>query len=520
MITRRAMLGGTIIAAWLAGLAVLVQREYFRPRTEQLAQAAARVTPGAVFFAVMQNDEQVGFASTTIDTAQASISVVDYLAADVQRGGKIRRETARTNVVLSRALRVRTFEISLNAGGPPRQAGGRVDGDSVLVVGIESGTEKADSQRVALTGPILLPTLVPFAVALSERPKVGKRVVLPILDPSSMSPKDVTFHVLAESVFVLNDSAAFDSTTKRWHGVKQDTVRAWNLSADETAGGAGFSGWVDEQGRVVQTTQLGFVLKRRPYEVAFENWRADSGRVATLDDRDVSQNSLIASNKRIDHRTDSLVVRVSGVNLARLGLQDANHHLSGNTLTIVPVPESALNARYRLPMTRRITATSAATQGDEKRFSALGVLAAKGSRDPHVVAESLTTAVHKSLRPRATFGAESAVQTLNARAGDCNEYTELFVAIARSIGLSTRVATGIAYVDGKFYYHAWPEVFLTDWVAVDPTFGQFPADAAHIRLAVGEGIREADVQSIIPNLKIDVIAVNGKPMSPAMNKSK
>ena len=37
-------------------------------------------------------------------------------------------------------------------------------------------------------------------------------------------------------------------------------------------------------------------------------------------------------------------------------------------------------------------------------------------------------------------------------------------------------ATSNTTGDGKFYYHAWPEVLLRDWVAVDPTFGQFPAD--------------------------------------------
>ena len=53
-------------------------------------------------------------------------------------------------------------------------------------------------------------------------------------------------------------------------------------------------------------------------------------------------------------------------------------------------------------------------------------------------------------------------------AGDCNEHTVLFVALARALGLPARTAVGLVYLDGSFYYHAWPEVWLGEWVAVDP----------------------------------------------------
>ena len=33
---------------------------------------------------------------------------------------------------------------------------------------------------------------------------------------------------------------------------------------------------------------------------------------------------------------------------------------------------------------------------------------------------------------------------------------------------------GLVHIRGSFYYHAWPEVWLGEWVAVDPTLGQAP----------------------------------------------
>src|SRR4029079_3676701 len=193
LMTRRAMVGGAIIVAWIAGLAVLIRREYFRPQVERRAEASKRVTPGVVYYGVMQGDQQVGFASSIIDTTGSSITVRDYLVADLPLGGKARRASARTNVTLSRALRMTSFDFELNTEGDPIQASGRTEGDSVLVLAIASGRAKPDTQRIPLTGPILLPTIVPLALALSEPPKVGKHYRLPVFNPASMAPADMGF---------------------------------------------------------------------------------------------------------------------------------------------------------------------------------------------------------------------------------------------------------------------------------------------------------------------------------------
>jgi transglutaminase-like putative cysteine protease len=114
--------------------------------------------------------------------------------------------------------------------------------------------------------------------------------------------------------------------------------------------------------------------------------------------------------------------------------------------------------------------------------------------------------VHDSLRKEITVGVPSALATLHAGVGDCNEHTQLYVALARAAGIPARVAAGLAYLDGKFYYHAWPEVWLERWVAVDPTFGQFPADASHLRFTVGGLGRQAELLRLMGALHIDVLS--------------
>jgi hypothetical protein len=514
--SRRAVVGGAIIVAWLAGVVLLIQREYFRPQFEKLTEAGMRIAPGVVFYGVMQGDKQVGFASSTIDTAQTSLTVTDYFVADIPIGGKARRATARSNVTLSRALRVKQFDLSFESEGAPIQATGHVEGDSVLKLQLTSNGSKGAPQRIQLNGPILLPTLVPLALALGESPKVGKQYTLPIFDPTTMTPKEVTLDVRAETTFVVNDSAAYDATTKTWHGIQPDTLKAWNVVAS-SAGAIG--GWIDEQGRIVTTTQLGFTLKRLPYEVAFENWRNDTTHLAVTDDRDILETTAIAANKRMDHRVESLRVRLSGVDLSGFDLDGGRQHFNGDVLTIDPLATNAMDAQWSLPgkapVDEKYVSPEPLIQSKDDGLFLLAYNVQHFQHVPKIVAQELNTWVHDSITPRVTFGVPSALDVLKTRVGDCNEHTQLYIAMARAVGLPARIAAGLAYVDGKFYYHAWPEVFMGEWVGVDPTFGQFPADAAHLRFTIGGLERQTSLLRLMGNLKIDVLEVNGARPAPA-----
>ncbi|MBO0801289.1 MAG: transglutaminase domain-containing protein, partial [Blastocatellia bacterium] len=74
------------------------------------------------------------------------------------------------------------------------------------------------------------------------------------------------------------------------------------------------------------------------------------------------------------------------------------------------------------------------------------------------------------------------VETLASREADCLEHSELYVALARALGLPARVVTGAALSGGSFGAHAWVEVYLGKWVEIDPTWGLMDhVDATHLR---------------------------------------
>ena len=116
-----------------------------------------------------------------------------------------------------------------------------------------------------------------------------------------------------------------------------------------------------------------------------------------------------------------------------------------------------------------------------------------------------------------TISVPSAREVLRTRVGDCNEHTALYVALARAVGIPTRINVGLAWVLGAFYYHAWPEVYLEEpdgrglWLPVDPTFNQFPADATHVRLLRGGLDRQAAILPLIGKVKLAVLDVELSP---------
>ena len=106
-----------------------------------------------------------------------------------------------------------------------------------------------------------------------------------------------------------------------------------------------------------------------------------------------------------------------------------------------------------------------------------------GERNSWRAAEKLCQWVYEAITDkRMTGGFGSSLTVLASRAGDCTEHTILFIALARAVGIPSRICSGIVFSRDAFYYHFWPEVYVGRWVQMDPTFGQTVADANHIQL--------------------------------------
>jgi hypothetical protein len=66
-----------------------------------------------------------------------------------------------------------------------------------------------------------------------------------------------------------------------------------------------------------------------------------------------------------------------------------------------------------------------------------------------------------------------ALLTLQRRKGVCQDYTDLFLALARASGIPSRYVTLYVYKENKAQGHAFPEIYLPPygWIPLDPTWG-------------------------------------------------
>jgi hypothetical protein len=127
------------------------------------------------------------------------------------------------------------------------------------------------------------------------------------------------------------------------------------------------------------------------------------------------------------------------------------------------------------------------------------------TRGSYAAARLLLDEVNRRLTKAFGQSRDRASEVLATGAGDCTEHAILFVALARAAGIPARPVHGLVYArygDGAdaLYWHAWAEVRSgSEWIAMDPTFGQPVADATHILLGRGS---QVDTVGLLGSLRV------------------
>ncbi len=504
----RRTVGIGILAVWLGALGWLVRQEYWPARSAVIAEAALSLPPGATFYILSLGGAQIGYASSTVDTLPDGLRLRDVMTLEVPALGTMHRTDATTEAMLSRQLALRSFIATVHGDIGQFVAKGEVSGDTLLAVDLESGGS-TQHLRVPLKRAIVVPGLLPIRLTFGNQLRVGNRFNFRMFDPMLLEERDIDVRVTGDSSFVVPDSAVYDSTRRFWVPAAWDTLHAWRL--EQKVGGIALVAWIDDLGRVVRAhSPMGFTMDRTAFEIAHENFRRRENKGLALASSDIINQTAIASNVRLEPETrDTLAVRLLGVDLAGFDLAGGRQELKGDTLLVHAETDRQLDAAYRLPNGDSALAPylepEPLIQTTDPRIQAQARQIAFRIRDPRRAALALNRWVYDNLRKEITIGVPSAVQVLDARRGDCNEHTVLYVALARALGIPARTAAGLVYLRGRFYYHAWPEVYLNGWVAVDPTFGQFPADASHLRFTIGGLARQVELIRLIGQLKLDVV---------------
>jgi hypothetical protein len=525
-VTPRGWVGALILAAWVAALGWQARLVHFEPEATRLAEAMLTLDPGTHFYAIRMGDRTIGTSSSRLDTVPEGFRLDDLTQLDLLAMGQEGQASVRTSATLSNTLRMLDFDFELTSGlGGPTGGGGfraqgEVEGDSLLVVRYEAGGAAPEEARFRVAEAPLVSAMLPIRLAKGGELREGRTVRFPVFDPSTVSNRTVEVEVLEAGSWALVDSVALDPATGLWRAVRERQVEAWRIA--ERYGGIEIESWIDTDGRILRAdSPLGFSIERTAFELARQDRDAGQARLGgDLARGDLSGDlvfaTAIASNARLDASDgyDRLRFRLDGVALDGLDLDGGRQRLEGDVLTVTRENWDRLDPGYALPYPRMdlreaLEPEPLVQSGDPRIRQAAEAMVRRGQgrlpSDPAVVARRLTRGVHDLLRKEPVFALPSALSVLDDRRGDCTEHTVLYVALARSLGLPARTAVGLVYLDGAFFYHAWPEVWLGAWVAVDPTFGEVPAGAAHLRFITGTLARQVEVARLIGTLGIEVL---------------
>jgi hypothetical protein len=510
---RRRIIGIAILVAWIGVMGWHFRREYFRPLSVRMAEASADLMPSDWYYSIKLGDATIGYAASGIDTVTGGFVLQDDMRLRISALGSDALATARTEVRLGETLELQDFRFALRSNYGDFIVQGVMNGDSVLDVEIDAGGE-LQQLSMPTDGPVVLPQVMPIHFALAGQPRPGATFTYEVFDPSIMERQRVTIEVLGQETLVYPDSVVLDEATNELVTVTFDTVETWHVR--QSLAGIELESWLDPDGQVVKAqSALGYTIERTAFEIAWDAYLAlerDGEVPVALGAPDIIEQTAISVGVELPsgERLAGLTVRLGNVDLEGFDLQGERQRLSGDTLYVKTEPLPA-SVDYRLPAGaddwgKELAATPLVQTGDpEIRRTAEQVIGSEN--DPARAAERLVHWVYDNLDKEITLSVPSARQVLDQRRGDCNEHTVLYVALARAAGLPARTAAGLVYVRDRFYYHAWPEVWLGRWVPVDPTLGQFPADASHLRFVTGGLARQVELVRLIGLLELDVVSV-------------
>lgn len=476
------LIKSSVLLFWFVMLGLLFYRSYIRPTSVIALDVITEegVRTGEEWFGIYQQGRKTGWAHLSTTLEGTAYHLFEESELDIKALDTVQRVRTVINSYATKNLLLKYFDFTLESSLTRMFVKGAVV-KNMLVLDITSGGQTR-TERVKLAEPIYLsPHLKPALVLMGLEP--GRKYRFPIFNPATMSRDDAFVTVEGIETIKIGDREE----------------RVYRLS--ESFQGMEATSWINESGDTLkETSALGYVLLR---ESRAEAKRLDKEGPLV----DVVSLTRIPSDPLPDAgvRT-SLTVRLKNADLAGFDLDGDRQTLSGGLLTVsadeAPVSYSLPS---RDPERAAFLRPTALIQSDDPliRQETRRILA--GEKDARAAALKLNQWVYASLRKQAVVSIPSAVEVLKQKVGDCNEHTALYTALARAAGIPTRMAAGIVYLENGFYYHAWPEVWLGRWMAIDPTFGQFPADATHIRFTAGNLERQADIMRLVGKLKVEVV---------------
>ncbi len=437
------------------------------------------------------NTARIGYSHTVVDIDETTPDNQILIENETLMTLKILDATQNVRVTsrahLDAFYHLQTFHFTIVSRGYSVTLFGRREKDQTFRVNISSAGNQ-QSLRIEIPDDAVLYS--PLTDMMLQRLQPGQTVRVRLFNPATLSVSDIPVRALRhETLPVL--------------GTNIPTIV---LEADVQ--GLTMTSWMDGDGRTLkQETPLGWTLLAcAPEEAVIQDETATADELLSA--------MAVPCNLPIDNPRSQTALHLTLLGPAKLDqiVESPRQIVRGRSagkIQLRLLADSAVPPQSAAPdpalsfLTNDLAATPF-IQSDHPNIRRQAAKITGSITSPWDKALAINEWVFKNVDKQPTISLPSALDVLAQRQGDCNEHTYLFTALARAAGLPARVRIGLVYLNGAFYYHAWPAVFVERWHEMDPTFGQNSVDATHLALLDGELADQMQLLGYIGRLQIEV----------------
>jgi len=477
--------GVAIVLFWCFMNFLLLKRQLAAlPPPITLAAVSSITEPLEEWWGVYFRGEKIGYSSQKITPEPGGYNVQSSSVLRLNLLETTQTVASRLDMSANAEWAMKRFDFRLDANNVRFSARGALAAGK-LRVEVNSGGEKTELELVMRQPPYLLAALKPYIVTQDLEP--GKDHLFPTFDPATLSQQLTTVTIEGRERI-------------RIAGKLEPAIRL-----RQQFKGISVISWIDGAGRTLkEESPTGLSLVQ---ETAGEAAAIPGGRSLSLDL--LAQTSVPVSVLIPDPgRKEFLRLRLSGFVLDNFPLDGGRQRLYRDILEIKREELAGLPS-YKIPANRERYASylqpTPFVQSDHPKIRALARTIVADERDAVKAAARIKDWVYRELAKEPTVSIPNALDVLRTKKGDCNEHAVLFSALARAAGIPAKTVVGVVYLRGAFYYHAWSEVWLGEWISLDPVLNQFPADVTHVKFLEGDIDRQVDILQLIGNLKVKVM---------------
>lgn len=144
---------------------------------------------------------------------------------------------------------------------------------------------------------------------------------------------------------------------------------------------------------------------------------------------------------------------------------------------------------------------------DDATVRGLANLAVGQETDPWKKAVRIEQFVNKKMKVSSEVGFATAAQVARSLTGDCRQHAMLAAAMCRAVGVPSRTALGLVYVDQTqsaiLGFHMWLEVNIDgQWRGLDPIFGLKGLTAGHLKICDHSWKNTQTLAPLLPVLRV------------------